>query len=232
LPHSEIRGSKVVRTSPRLIAAYHVLHRLLPPRHPSNALKSLDCSHYQCPLGSGFIDAEKTRSCEINPIAARFVLLALRRSRVEPQAYPFFTMVRSQIDERAKALLVKLCSQLFATREDSIGGARRDRTDDLKLAKLALSQLSYGPKPRHPAPASSKAGMVGLGRVELPTSRLSGVRSNHLSYRPAVAWYHSALLCAKRRKRNEDGEVPQMPRYGYIGLISNENLKHWASPIS
>ena len=26
--------------------------------------------------------------------------------------------------------------------------------------------------------------MVGLGRVELPTSPLSGVRSNHLSYRP------------------------------------------------
>jgi hypothetical protein len=25
------------------------------------------------------------------------------------------------------------------------GGARRNRTDDLKLAKLALSQLSYGP---------------------------------------------------------------------------------------
>ena len=27
----------------------------------------------------------------------------------------------------------------------TVGGARRDRTDDLKLAKLALSQLSYGP---------------------------------------------------------------------------------------
>jgi hypothetical protein len=26
------------------------------------------------------------------------------------------------------------------------GGARRDRTDDLLLAKQALSQLSYGPK--------------------------------------------------------------------------------------
>jgi hypothetical protein len=25
------------------------------------------------------------------------------------------------------------------------GGASRDRTDDLKLAKLPLSQLSYGP---------------------------------------------------------------------------------------
>src|SRR5215213_10085952 len=28
------------------------------------------------------------------------------------------------------------------------GGASRDRTDDLKLAKLALSQLSYGPAGR------------------------------------------------------------------------------------
>ena len=28
--------------------------------------------------------------------------------------------------------------------------------------------------------------MVGLGRLELPTSRLSGVRSNHLSYKPAL----------------------------------------------
>mgnify|MGYP006939816569 CR=1 FL=1 len=28
--------------------------------------------------------------------------------------------------------------------------------------------------------------LVGLGRLELPTSRLSGVRSNQLSYRPVV----------------------------------------------
>ena len=28
LSHSEIRGSRVICTSPRLIAAYHVLHRL------------------------------------------------------------------------------------------------------------------------------------------------------------------------------------------------------------
>ena len=29
--------------------------------------------------------------------------------------------------------------------KELLGGADRDRTDDLKLAKLALSQLSYGP---------------------------------------------------------------------------------------
>ena len=50
------------------------------------------------------------------------------------------------------------------------GGADRDRTGDPLLAKQVLSQLSYSPKRNHV--------MVGLGRLELPTSPLSGVRSN------------------------------------------------------
>ena len=41
LPHSDIRGSKGARPSPRLFAACHVLHRLLVPRHPLNALLTL-----------------------------------------------------------------------------------------------------------------------------------------------------------------------------------------------
>ena len=40
MPHSEICGSKVAHTSPQLIAACHVLHRLCMPRHPPNALTS------------------------------------------------------------------------------------------------------------------------------------------------------------------------------------------------
>jgi len=40
-PHSDIRGSTIARISPRLFAACHVLHRLLAPRHPPNALVSL-----------------------------------------------------------------------------------------------------------------------------------------------------------------------------------------------
>ena len=50
-------------------------------------------------------------------------------------------------------------------------GDEGTRTPDLCLAKAPLSRLSYIPA-------------VGLGRLELPTSRLSGVRSNQLSYRP------------------------------------------------
>ena len=90
------------------------------------------------------------------------------------------------------------------------GGARRDRTDDLMLAKHALSQLSYGPVPEDEcfyrarcapafagttaqqpsfkeacrAEAAEQRRLVGLGRLELPTSRLSSARSNQLSYKP------------------------------------------------
>ena len=41
-PHSEIPGSKGALASPGLIAECHVLHRLLPPRHPPGALLALD----------------------------------------------------------------------------------------------------------------------------------------------------------------------------------------------
>ena len=41
-PHSEIAGSKPILGSPTLIAEYHVLHRLLLPRHSPNALLALD----------------------------------------------------------------------------------------------------------------------------------------------------------------------------------------------
>ena len=55
------------------------------------------------------------------------------------------------------------------------GGGKRVRTADPLLAKQVLSQLSYTPD----------INVVGLGRLELPTSHLSGVRSNQLSYRPS-----------------------------------------------
>ena len=75
------------------------------------------------------------------------------------------------------------------------GGARRDRTDDLVLAKHALYRLSYCPSgiggrrsepcgSRYPKSAVCPSTLVGLGRLELPTSRLSSARSNRLSYKP------------------------------------------------
>ena len=60
---------------------------------------------------------------------------------------------------------------------DETDGDDRDRTDGLRLARAALSQLSYIPLAQ-PTPAPNSRMEMGLGRLELPTSRLSGVRSN------------------------------------------------------
>ena len=49
MPHSDIRGSTIARISPRLFAACHVLHRLLAPRHPPDALLTLITSLIQPP---------------------------------------------------------------------------------------------------------------------------------------------------------------------------------------
>ena len=62
------------------------------------------------------------------------------------------------------------------------GGDSGARTRSLRLAKPALSQLSY--IPMFPDRIDPDRSMVGLGGLEPPTSRLSGVRSNQLSYRP------------------------------------------------
>jgi hypothetical protein len=96
------------------------------------------------------------------------------------------------------------------TRSD--GGGERNRTDDLLLAKQALSHLSYTPDvgPAHSVSSSGRRRdpMVGLGRLELPTSRLSGVRSNQLSYRPIKASHDTLIVSGTNwdgRDREPDG---------------------------
>jgi hypothetical protein len=71
-------------------------------------------------------------------------------------------------------LLSLLAHMLLSMNDTPKCGADRDRTDDIQLAKLALSQLSYSP-----------LSVVGLDRFELSTPRLSSVCSNQLSYRPS-----------------------------------------------
>ena len=51
------------------------------------------------------------------------------------------------------------------------GAEDRNRTTDTGIFSPLLYRLSY-------------LGMVGLAGLEPATSRLSGVRSNHLSYKP------------------------------------------------
>ena len=61
-------------------------------------------------------------------------------------------------------------------------GFRRQRCDGASRMYVAPREAKLAW--RHGLVDCFVCGTVGLGRVELPTSRLSGVRSNHLSYRP------------------------------------------------
>ena len=65
-PHSEICGSMDICSLPQLIAAYHVFHRLLVPRHPPCALLRLTSSQSRSDCSSsakmGFLRTMQIRS--------------------------------------------------------------------------------------------------------------------------------------------------------------------------
>ena len=54
-PHSDISGSMDICSSPKLFAAYHVLHRLSVPRHPPCALFCLALSDTIALISDGFV---------------------------------------------------------------------------------------------------------------------------------------------------------------------------------
>ncbi len=139
-PHSEICGSKGARASPQLIAACHVLHRLPAPRHPSEALMRLIV------LSKTHARGRSRQSEDRRPFVHAWALLPdnvfSSRSALQGLGVPgksFFYDVKST---RSPKTDVKSVLSPIAR----FGGARRDRTDDLMLAKHALYQLSYGPK--------------------------------------------------------------------------------------
>ncbi len=193
-------------SSPRLIAADHVLHRHLAPRHSPSALLSLTKT-----VATG---ARRL------PVEKRLGNSASLNARV---------LTRNTNDSVIKELSIGPRPTGRLTPTDGIrwtfplvpGGADRVRTDDLRLAKPALSQLSYSPRlagiraaePRgpHGMTACAPESLVGLGRLELPTSRLSGVRSNRLSYRPPGSTRCQRAPCSVSQRRIAREVVGQAP---------------------
>jgi len=178
-PHSEILGSKLIRSSPRLIAAYYVLHRLHAPRHPLDALKALDRSHYQYPQRTphGVVLGQVDRSDQINQNSR--ARLSLPGVRVKQAAEHLFTMLKDPAARSQEGT----CGQTWLFNEATLL---------LFTVVLWWSQTGSNRRPHAckaralPTELWPRLGrLVGPGRLELPTSRLSGVRSNHLSYGPS-----------------------------------------------
>ena len=142
-PHSEIPGSKLVCSSPGLIAAYRVLHRLLAPRHSPYALSSLTTSvsnsrdYELCELTAASVRSLLTLRCCVwqKALAAfRFMQPCSKRTTV----CRIFSCQRSA-DALARFSVTRLRSLAALVKH---GGEYRARTGDLLVANQALSQLS------------------------------------------------------------------------------------------
>ena len=112
-----------------------------------------------------------------------------------------------------------LPTELWPRRRERVARGERRREKSISRAKsYSLFATSYVALPK----------LVGLGRLELPTSRLSSARSNQLSYKPQLLPEPSCPRTGQAprgeegpgglvhgRKRNEDGGCPA--RYGLTG---------------
>lgn len=124
--------------------------------------------------------------------------LSVSRDKSRPFRIMKFEQIFSLRCQTEQAESQEACRKLFSRTTflphlystPGSGGAGRDRTDDILLAKQALSQLSYGPLLPLRTDAEeiptilADCEVVGLGGLEPPTSRLSSARSNQLSYKP------------------------------------------------
>ena len=174
MPHSEIHGSRPARGSPWLIATCCVLHRLSVPRHPPDALQTLDLigaysstdrrsddrvsrhlrmrhaqekahirTRHQPATASGKDASHDPTDClptaEATALSGHprsLILFTCQRSHTRLSGYLLSLSRISVMPGHRRSLFVTVLPP---------GGGGRDRTDDLMLAKHALSQLSYAP---------------------------------------------------------------------------------------
>ena len=138
MPHSEISGSKFALNSPELNAECHVLHRLLTPRHSPDALLALESSTLSSPRKNVKLAPSFNHECpKAFEISRKGFSKCVTTSLVQEHSP----------SHRSAGPICRPCQRQIhnESAHASDGGAGRDRTDDLKLAKLPLSQLSYSP---------------------------------------------------------------------------------------
>ena len=99
-----------------------------------------DGGHHPCirkPGGSRTIRSIPSSRCQTSPRA--------QRARANSSTLPRNAAGTGCLDPLVRAGKRKCARPKNDSGAEGTGGARRDRTDDLMLAKHALSQLSYGP---------------------------------------------------------------------------------------
>ena len=170
LLHSDICGSMFACNSPQLFAAYHVLLRLLMPRHSPCALISLTILNYALLLLKALLLKKF--------LLLRFVVNT-RLSTFRLSSLKIFCLV----------VYFLICIYLFSIQFSSC---------------YLFNAFTL---------------MVGTSGLEPPTSRLSGVRSNRLSYAPIIKF----LL----RKNLKTGEFCLTRSARHFAFANLKTLVFW-----
>ena len=178
-PHSEICGSMAICASPQLIAACRVLLRLPVPRHSPCALISLD--FFRSISGSLALLHANRKSFEVFPLRLNcnmpFALasgLPLPRKDLQYFLSKIFLLLSYTLP-----VYVSICFLLFIFQCTLFRSPSGDPMTALQLSLSALRSSFLRTSPlRFPRV------LVGSSGFEPPTLRLSGARSNHLSYEP------------------------------------------------
>ena len=222
LPHSEISGSPGARPSPELFAACHVLHRLSVPRHPPDALVVL--AHAQ-PQGRACArpDVRCQRSdgsgptrpacCCIIPDRCLKPCVGLPLPGQRAPAY-LHTHARARPSRRTRPEGPGGCSchaRFTVTTRFTMSKTPQRPTPPLRGTTRA-DLLSGAPDAGGVPPGRNPRLLVGLGRFERPTSRLSGVRSNQLSYRPGFRCQRTDVRDVRRHRARRTGAPALAPQ--------------------
>ena len=170
-PHSEICGSKLICSSPQLIAACHVLHRLLMPRHPLCALVRLNFYRISFTIFSVL--------SRLNCCVSRFTV-TLAFSKI---VY-LFTQLSLERPDLSSYLFPLLIKSVRVLNSFPIQFSMINRRSEPALSSIFIGLLSYSSFTLNPLKDRLKSKLVGSSGLEPPTSRLSGARSNQLSYEP------------------------------------------------
>ena len=130
-PHSDIRGSMLMCSSPRLFAAYHVFHRLPVPGHPPCALLCLtSLYHPSSPYGSQGrskngsytppqANLRRVFLCSLVLLAIAFSISRICRPLIRPSCLSLFPLTAS------KSLAVPRYSFVFLLASDKRSFALR-----------------------------------------------------------------------------------------------------------
>ena len=175
-PHSEISGSTDICSSPKLIAACHVLRRLLMPRHSPCALYSLTLRDILVLL-FGIMQAINrllSQNCNCYPHLFRCSTIKIHNSFQLPL-------------KPSVALLSSHFNTLFSF-QGAISSSSTERRIICRASRAIESFSRFEARSQNLISqilrSNSKLDLVGPSGLEPPTLRLSVVRSSQLSYGP------------------------------------------------